>query len=401
MSLFVARQPILDQNQETYGYEILFRSGAENVFNAEDGDQASMSVIDTSFFQLGLGKMTGGKKAFINCTRNLLLNQYIDLLPKDDAVIEILEDITPDQEVVEACYRLKNAGYTIALDDFEYTPDYDPLIATASIIKVDFLALSSAERMEMAERFLPMGIILLAEKVETQPEFEEAKEMGYTLFQGYFFSKPTLLSSFKPPEIKVVKLQLLREVNQIDFSVRHAEDIIKHDPSLAAKLLRYINSSFFGVRNEVQSIRQALALLGQKTVRKWISIQVLSSIGDEKPSELLIQTVVRAMLCQLIAPLIRCQEDELFMLGMFSLLDALMEQPMEELLQEMPISDQLKAALTGEPSRYRLVLQLVEAFEKADWENLSEVAAELEIKEELLPDLHAKAIEWGGEMMLT
>lgn len=400
MTLFVGRQPILDRLQKTYGYELLFRDGTENAFGAVDADHATLKVIDTSLGHMGMQQVTGGKKAFINFTRRLLLEDFGNLLPKESSVVEILENIEPDTEVVEACQRLKEAGYTLALDDFQYRPEYDPLIEFVDLIKVDLSVSDDAERRIMAERFLPMNIRLLAERVETQEEFEQTKDMGYSYFQGYFFSKPVVLSSEEVPQSKIARVQLLQVINAPDFDLDRAETIIKHDPSLTMKLLRYINSVIFGLPVKVQSIRQAMTLLGEKNIRKWSTVLILSGLIEDKPVELLRQAIVRGRFCELLAKSFRLpgQDQELFMTGMFSLLDTMVGRPMVDLLADIPLTEEIKAALLNEKSPYSDVLGMVTAFETGDWPLITKVAQSHGVEDDALADFQQEAFCWADEI---
>jgi EAL and modified HD-GYP domain-containing signal transduction protein len=400
MTLFIGRQPILDRSQKTYGYELLFRDGPENVFNGQDPDHATMKVIDTSIGQMGIQKITGGRRAFINFTRNLLLEDYGNLLPRDQVVIEILETITPDADITASCRRLKDAGYTLALDDFQYTPAYEPLLEIVDIIKVDLSTSDERERLHFAETYLPRNITLIAERVETLAEFEQTKEMGYSYFQGYFFSKPVVLTAEKPPESKLARIQLLMEISRPEFDFRQAEEIIKHDPTLSMKLLRYINSALFGIRQEIKSIRQALTLLGEKNIRKWCTILVISSLAEDKPTELFKQAIVRARFCELLAvPAGQTGADqELFMIGMFSLLDTILSQTMPDLLADLPLSKSVKETLLGEPTRFQDIFNLVTAFENSNWDRIETLADSLHIQSEVLPELQQQAFAWADQI---
>ena len=404
MTLFVGRQPILNKFQNTYGYELLFRDSPENFFNdSTDPDQASMSVIDTSIGQMGMQHITGGKKAFINFTRRLLLEDYGTLLPRDNVVIEILETIEPDEEIVAACQRLKDSGYTLALDDFQYSAKYDPLVELIDIIKVDLMASDLKARQEYADLFLPMKIKLLAERVETLAEFEETRDMGYSYFQGYFFSKPVVLSKEQTPESKLAKMQLLMEISKPEFDFKQAEEVIKHDPTLSMKLLRYINSVIFGIRQEITSIRQALTLLGEKNIRKWATILVISGLSDDKPDELLRQAIVRARFCELLAQparLVGCDQ-ELFMTGMFSLMDTMMDQTMESLLTDLALSQKITDTLLGEQTPYQDILSLVRAYEKGEWDDISQLADTCCVEEDTLPPLMQEAFKWADIISLA
>jgi EAL and modified HD-GYP domain-containing signal transduction protein len=398
---FVARQPILDRKQNTYAYELLFRSSLENMFReTTDGDQATFSVIERSLFGMGMGAVTAGRKAFVNCTRYLLVNDYAMMLPKENVVVEILETIEPEDAVVEACYRLKNAGYTIALDDYVGDrPEYADLIAVADIIKVDILNMPSQKRLELAEQLLPMGVKLLAEKVETVEDFEETRDLGYSYFQGYFFDKPQVLQSNAARETKMAKMRVLQELLKPDYDPAAVEDIIKHDPALATKLLRFVNSVAFGLRNEISDIRRAINLLGAKQLRKLVTVLTLAEAGDSKPNELMRQIVVRARFAELLAePLQRKTDDQdLFMVGMLSLLDALMDQSMEHLVGEIALHDPVRDALLGQESPYLNVLRLLQAFEAGDWERVEAVSERIGLSEAALPEIYQSCITWADE----
>ena len=400
MTLFIGRQPILDRSQKTYGYELLFRDGPENAFNGQDADHATMKVIDTSVGQMGIQKITGGRRAFINFTRRLLLEDYGSLLPCDQVVIEILETITPDADITASCRRLKDAGYTLALDDFHYAPSYEPLLGIVDIIKVDLSVSDERERLHFAETYLPRNIKLIAERVETLAEFEQTKAMGYSYFQGYFFSKPVVLTAEKPPESKLARIQLLMEINRPEFDFNQAEEIIKHDPTLSVKLFRYINSALFGIRQEIKSIRQALTLLGEKNIRKWCTILVISSLADDKPPELLKQAIVRARFCELLAGSAGQidADQELFMTGMFSLLDTMLNQSMPDLLADLPLSKAVKETLLGEPTRFQDIFNLVIAFETGNWDQIETLANSLHIQSEILPEFQQEAFAWADSI---
>jgi EAL and modified HD-GYP domain-containing signal transduction protein len=400
MTLFIGRQPILDRSQKTYGYELLFRDGPENAFSGHDADQATMKVIDTSVGQMGIQRITGGRKAFINFTRHLLLGDYGSLLPRGQVVIEILETITPDADITASCRRLKDGGYTLALDDFHYAPAYEPLLEIVDIIKVDLSTSGDRERLYFAETYLPRNIKLIAERVETLAEFEQTKEMGYSYFQGYFFSKPVVLTAEKPPESKLTRIQLLMEINRPEFDFSHAEEIIKHDPTLSVKLFRYINSAIFGIRQEVKSIRQALTLLGEKNIRKWCTILVISSLADDKPPELFKQAIVRARFCELLAGSAgqAGADQELFMTGMFSLLDTILNQAMPDLLADLPLSTAVKETLLGEPTRFQDIFNLVTAFEIGNWDQIETLSNSLHIRSEILPAFQQQAFAWADQI---
>jgi EAL and modified HD-GYP domain-containing signal transduction protein len=400
MSLFVGRQPILDRNERTYGYELLFRDGTENAFANIDGDEASLSVIDASFGHMSLQRMTSGRKAFVNFTRNLLLKDFIQLLPKEHLVVEILENIEPDEEIIEACTTLKKAGYTLALDDFIYDPKYDPLVKLVSIIKLDISLVEQEKWSQYVTRFKPQRIQLLAERVETQEQFLQTRELGFHYFQGYFFSRPVIVEAKQLPESKISKIQLLQEVNRADFNLDQAEAIIKHDPGLTWKLFRYVNSAIFAFRKEITSIRHALTMLGERNVRRWTIVLILSSLADDKPLELIRQAIVRARLCELLAKPAGMpdSDQELFMTGLFSHLDSMMNQPMATLLADMPIASEVKATLLGEDTRYKGILAVAKSCECTQWDDIKKAVQKYDVSEEQLSKFQQEAFDWADEL---
>ena len=324
MDIFVARQPIFNQQQEVYAYELLYRSGINKFYSCLDGDQASSEVITNSFLLIGLETLTRGKKAFINFTKNLLEDEVAILLPQEHIVIEILQDIEPDEKTLQACKKLKEMGYRLALDDFVYDDKFIPLIELADIIKVDFLTTDEEERGALVQRIGLQKNSFLAEKVETREDFVQAVEMGYSYFQGYFFSKPLIVASRDIPSFKLTYIKILQEIHKPEIDFDQLEKLIKTDVSLSYKLLKFINSLAFGFYSEIRSIKQALTILGEKEIRKWLSLISLQSVGKNKPDELMITALCRARFCELIASRVGLgdRSSDLFLLGMFSVIDA-------------------------------------------------------------------------------
>ena len=279
MEHFIARQPIFDRTGKVYAYELLFRSGLHNYFDAADQDQAAASVIANSSLLFGLNEMTGGTKAFINCTRKVLIKDFITILPNQQAVVEVLEDVEPDDAIIKACRNLKKQGYILALDDFVYHKNYEPLLELADIIKVDFLLSDLDEQKKLAEMFIPRGIRMLAEKVETNEIYEQAKEMGYDLFQGYFFARPVIISRKDIPTNKIQFMRILRDVHAEDVDIQSLAQTIQSEVSLSYKLLKLINSAAFALRHKVTNITQALSLLGIREIRAWVSLISISAMA--------------------------------------------------------------------------------------------------------------------------
>ncbi len=399
MDIYVARQPIFDRQQKIFGYELLYRSGqGGNVFDGTDGTQATLAVIRNTFLVLGQQTLTGSKKAFINFTKSLLLDGVAHTLPSDSTVIEILEDVEPDATVLDACQALKEAGYLLALDDFTVDNEVQQsIVEIADIIKADFMRSTPVERATIVTKFSDGQKRFLGEKVETREEFTAALDMGYTYFQGYFFAKPVIVSGKDIPGYKLNYMRVLQEVNRKELEFSNLEKIIKQDTSLVYTLLNYINSAYFGLREQITSILHAMVLLGEREVRKWASLVLFTFLGDDKPTEVVVTSLVRARFCESLAPDAGLQgcEDELFLLGMFSMIDVIMGRPLPEILESISIAKDVKAALLGEENVYRDVYNLVTSYEAGEWEQFSQCAAKLHVSEEKLPELYVKAVEWA------
>ena len=397
METFIVRQPIFDSRQGVFGYELLFRSNLENVFRHQDPDQAT-SMID-AFFLFNISTLAEGKRAFINFTRETLLKEYAVLIPKESIVVEILETIDPDSEVIRACRKLKQEGYLLAMGDFVYKERYAPFLDLADFIKIDFLSTGEKERRSLFEASGPLGIHLLAEKVETSESFSEGLEIGYPYFQGNFFCRPSMIKGKDIPGFKLHYLQILQAIHHPGMDFSRLEETIKQEVSLSYKLLRYINSAFFGLTNKINSIRHALTLLGEKEIKKWVSLVVLAIIGQDKPEELAVHAITRAKFCESLAPYVdlRNQADDLFLVGMFSLIDAFLDRPISEILNGIPIGDEIKGAILREENKLGEVYKYVLSYEKGDWVRLPEQQMKLGIDETLPPQIYLKALQWGQE----
>ena len=390
----MARQPIFDRKEKIFAYELLFRQGNQNYYNSVDGDRATGDVISNSFLTIGMDTLTGGKRGFINFTANLLKNQIAYSLPKESLGIEILENVEPDQDIILACKQLKEAGYLLVLDDFVFEPKFWPLIDLADIIKVDFLSTDVHERRNILQRVGSREIKFLAEKVETRDDFVQALQMGYCYFQGYYFCKPVIISGKSIPLFKLNYLRLMEEINNSEVDFEKINTFIKGDVSLSYNLLKFINSSFFGLKTKINSIKQALVLLGLSEVRKWASIIVLQNIGEDKPDELIVNSVVRATFGEALArkTVLKDQASNIFLMGMFSLIDAFLDRPLADVLAELPLTNEIKRALLGEDNQIRAFLDLILAYEKADWVNFSVYAQKVHIDESEVPNLYLQAL---------
>jgi EAL and modified HD-GYP domain-containing signal transduction protein len=395
--LYVARQPILSSNEQVFGYELLFRDGVEDYFRHTDADTASRSTLDTSIL-MGLDILCDGRRAFINCTRETLLKDYVTLLPPAQVVVEVLESVPADDLVKAACVRLKAGGYTIALDDFVADDPRAELIPYADMIKVDLKATSPAQQVALVQRFGNPRCQMLAEKVETREEFNACKKAGFSYFQGYFFRRPELMQAREIPKNQMNYLRLLQAISHDEIQVPEIEAIIKAEASLCYRLLRYLNSAAFSFTSEIHSVRHGLAILGEREVRRWVRLVATLGAGQNKSSDLVLSALVRARYCELLAPKVLHGESDLFLVGLFSLMDVILEMPMGVVLEGISLDHETRAVLLGQKSQLDPVYRLMLAQEKADWASLSTLCAQLSLPETHVTECHWNAMQWAREM---
>ena len=396
----IARQPIFNINLKIYGYELLFRRISNNSIDF-DPDEATSSVLVNGMFLIGLEELTKGKPAFVNFSRKMLVNDVMTFLPNKDIAIEILETVEPDEECLLACTKLKEAGYKIVLDDFVYHAKFEPFIAIADIIKVDFLSSSTIECEALPKRFQDRkDLVFLAEKVETYDQYTKAVKWGYSLFQGYFFCKPLVLNAQDIQGNKLVYFELLKELNDPFVSFHQLERIIQRDISLSYKILKYVNSASLGIRTKINSVKQALTMLGRKNMEKFITLVLLKGLSADKPSELIVTSIIRGRFAELIAARLRLREQTstAFLVGMFSLIEALLDRSMEKFLSELPLSDDIAAALRREPSILTSILEMVIAYEQANWEKSETYCRVLGLKSEDVMKMYMDAVLWESNI---
>jgi len=394
---FIARQPILDSAQQLYGYELLFRSGAEIAYADMDANRAASATLDISLL-LGAGFFTEGHPAFINCTREALCSGLVDTLPRDLVVLEILEDVPADEETLRECHRLKAAGYTIALDDIVSTTERLSLFEVADIIKVDFLLTDREQQHAIARRFRRSRVTLLAEKVETHEQFRAATGMGYTLFQGYFFCRPQTMQARDLPSAHLGYLEILRRAYEPDVDVPELARAIREEPSLCYRLLRYLNSAAWGV-HPVQSILHALNLLGRDEIRKWVSMVAAISLAGPRSKELIRLALIRARFGELVADHLQVASTEFFLTGLFSLLDAILDRPLAQIVERIPISEPCREALNGASNGPGLALRLAIASSRGHWEAIPPLCAELGCREADAWHWSTEAQDWVRAML--
>jgi len=346
-SILIARQPIFDSKLNVYAYELLFRgsmSDTESGVTEFNGDLATSQVINHTFMEFGIDRVIGNKRAFINLTRSFLTGEIPIPFDHTQVVLEILEDIVIDEQLIKTVQEFADQGFIIALDDFINSEELQPLVKIASIIKIDILALSEQELIRHVEALKNEDIVLLAEKVETEEQYKLCQQLGFTYFQGYFFCKPTLINDKPLPDSKLAVLQILHSLQDPDITIDELELLVKQDISLSFKLIRFLNSAAISLPRKVDSVRQGLLFLGLDTIKSWATLIAFSDI-ESTTSELMTTALIRAKLCSQLAGAFDCEQDSAFMLGLFSPLEAMLQKPMEEILQSLPIEAEMKNAL--------------------------------------------------------
>jgi EAL and modified HD-GYP domain-containing signal transduction protein len=353
---------------------------------------------------MGAQSILGGRRGFINFPRELLVSRLWRLLPKTSVVIEVLESVELDDEVLEACREMHEAGYRMALDDYYVRERDEELLQIADYVKIDLQATTPRKCRELAQDFTRRRLRIIAEKVETRKEFEFARSLGIHLFQGYFFTRPVIVSGRDVPGIKLNYLRLLQELQSSDLQMDRVEKLIRHELSLAHKLLRYVNSAAFGFRAPIQTVWQAIVAIGEFQMRRWLLLTVLPNLAQDRPNELVSASLARARFCERLPAVTGnpSRSQDLFMMGLFSLLDSILNRPLETLVQELNLPEASRLALLGKaPESYSgQVYSLVCACETADWEAVKKWSAALNVREEVVSAVYAEALAWSDQSMI-
>ncbi|MCH4891298.1 HDOD domain-containing protein [Acidaminobacter sp. JC074] len=395
MNVHVARQPIFDKNMNVFAYELLYRS--EHGFNDDkDGSQKTGEVVFNTLVNLGLDNMLGGKKAFINFTKDTIDDELPKMFSNEILVVEILEDVIPDETFLNQCKMLKDQGYVLALDDFDSSYSYEDVIGLVDIIKVDFLSTTVREREELVKKYSTYNVKFLAEKVETKDEFEEAISLGYDYFQGFFFSKPVLVSGNDFRVFNNTYLLLLSELNKEEPSYDELEQIVKKDFSITFKLLKLVNSAAFYSRNRITTIRHALTMLGFKELKKWFSLLMIRDVGDDQPKELTRMSLIRAKMLEAMLKQthLKSHASEGFLIGLLSLADVILDRRMEEIITDIPLDDEIIKALFKEEGLYTDLLIVVEHYEKGEWEEIKPLIDPFMLDFLDVSNYYLEAIDW-------
>jgi c-di-GMP-related signal transduction protein len=390
---YVARQPILDVFGRVFGYELLFRAGPEAAFSG-NLDTATRTMLDNSVI-FGYEKLTTGLPAFVNCTAQTLTEDQVLVLPPKLTILEILEDVEPTPSVIEACANLKRRGFRLALDDFVWKADLEPLIELADYIKVDFTLLDAEERMSLRKQLSGAAAALVAEKVETQEEYQQACAEGFKLFQGYYFCRPILLTNRKLPANHASYMEILRLLQSDTLDMRKLGQLVKRDASLTYRLLRLVNSPMYAIRYEVRSIDSALVMVGEMTFRRVATLAIVSELNGSQPIEILRMALARGRFCELAAEFCGLNSEEQYLLGLFSLIPAMMRVPMSELVPVLPLREKIREVLQGSAGPESSLLHWMECYERGDWMNCDEIASFYDMNEEVLLRCRMEAIVWA------
>lgn len=407
MTLMFARQPILNLNHQLFGYEFLCREeGKGNAYSCDNGDVATSNVMAASFLSMGVSELSNQKKAFINFTETMLLHGVATLFPREQIVVEVLENVEPSTDIIAACQHLKAEGYTIALDDFVFNLKYEPLIELADIIKVDFmLTKTDHDRSYVVKQLQNKRVRFLAEKVESYADFQSAVKAGYTLFQGYYFSKPVITSSTRIPPAKVNHLKLINLLESKDPNFEDISRIIEKDVSFSYEILRIANTAYYYRGQNIASIRQAAIRIGLDELKKWAFITVLRKIGGNGQDTIVNLSAQRAKTLELLCRKLSLtgQEMEFFTLGILSMIDVLAGCPMELLLPELPVSDEVVRVLSGNYAEGKMsaCYKLVLAYEKGQWDTIFDYADRYAINVEDVAEAYFKAVVWTNNVELN
>jgi EAL and modified HD-GYP domain-containing signal transduction protein len=397
---FAARMPILSTGEKVYGYKLLFRSDFNNYFPSVEGDVASRGVIDMSSL-IGLNTLSNNLPAFIVTTRDILIRQYLALLPAGKVIAEIPDSVSVDVEVVQACKKLKEAGCKIALSNFRADDSRRELEGIADFLKVDIKTSTLADVATLTSCYRSRGPQLIAEKVETREDFQFCRAAGFSFFEGYFFRKPEMMRARGAQSNRAVHMRLLAAISRPDLDWKELEEIVKSDPMLYYRLLRYLNSAIFGLKGEIRTVGQALTFLGEREIRHWCQLSGMLELSKNKPSDLALAALVRARFAELIGAKVDCGETNLFQVGLLSLMDAILEIPMREVLEGLPIDANARTVLLEDAGPLSPVYDLMLAVEAGVWPRIAELASQLGVDQGFLAKSQLSAMEWAQSIVTT
>ncbi|ALO35327.1 diguanylate phosphodiesterase [Colwellia sp. MT41] len=404
MNFYAARQPILDKSKKLFAYELLFRDSIDNVFPDIDGDEATSKIIEATQFNMGISEFTGNKAAFINFTLETMEKGYPEMLRPDEVVVEILETVKPGKKLLALCKALHQKGYTIALDDYEHKKVWAHFYPYIKIIKIDIQQSSIDDIIEVLAAIKDHPHIkMLAEKVETYEEYNEMLQLGFDYFQGYFFAKPEMIKTKSLSPSQIAMAELLYETSKTELDLNSITRVFERDVSLSYKLLRYANSAIFKRRNEISTIKQALVILGSSELKRFIGLMFAVTANPDKPSELINMAMTRAKFCELVAKDIRSQLNEsiAFLIGLLSMIDAILDEDMATVLEKLPLSAEIKEPLLTKKGLMAAIIKLVEFIEHAQWDKTTLVMEKLKLDKDKVIEHYNQALAWADEQTKT
>ncbi|HAT40663.1 MAG TPA: histidine kinase [Rheinheimera sp.] len=401
MYCYLARQPIFDANRQLHGYELLFRDGEANAFPNINADEATSKLITEHHLFMGVEKITGGHRAFINFSADTLIHHFPTSIDPNSMVIEVLESVPISSELLTACRELHRMGYKLALDDHDFDSKWDIFLPYVSIIKVDVRQFNILQISKYITRIKQHPVTLLAEKVETQDEFEKLKTLGFSLFQGYFFARPEMLKHKKLASSKINLMMLIAESTQTLLDFEKLSGICERDVGLSYKLLRFVNSASYGRGQAIGSLKHAMVYLGEAELKKFIALLALANLSESGPNELLNMSMVRARFCDRLAAINGdpVNPPAAFLTGLFSLVDAMLEQPLPDLLEELPLLEEIKAALLQHTGQLGIYLDMAVAFETADWQRQEQLSVHLKNPDANLSEIYLDSVYWAFQLI--
>lgn len=408
----ISRQPVFNNKQEVVSYDILLSNNPYALLEGDksedslqimddidERDKSTIEDISNILSLLGIKKLTNGKQAFFRLTETLINNGYAKNLPKETSIIVFPDKITNIEKTVKSAEKLKSLGHTTASNMFtlKHLAELGTLFQYIDIILIDFVATDRNTRNKISTTFQKSNTKLMATRIEEKEEFKEALSLGFSFFQGYFFARPEIVSEKQLSTLKINHLSLIREASAKDIDFKKIEQIVKQDVALIVKLLKYINSAYFGLQREVKSIGNALVLLGENELRRWIVIASIVAIADDKPNELVRLALIRARFLEKSAPILKLNEysQDLFFLGLFSLIEPITGNDLQTILSDMPINKEISNALLGHDNIFKTVLNLILAYEKGEWDKFYDLCTLLEIDSKLIPNLYFESVEWA------
>jgi EAL and modified HD-GYP domain-containing signal transduction protein len=400
MYFYAARQPILDVNKKLYAYELLFRDSIDNVFPDIDGDEATSKMIEASKFNMDISDFTGSKPAFINFTLETLIQGYPEMLTNEEVVVEILETIKPGKKLLALCKDLHSKGYIIALDDYEHQSVWLHFYPFIKMIKIDIQKSNIEEIHQVIEAVKDHPHIdLLAEKVETYQEYDQALQLGFTYFQGFFFAKPEMVKTKNLSPSQLAMAELLYETSKPELDLSSITSVFERDVSLSYKLLRYANSAMFRRHSEVSTIKQALVILGLTELKRFIGLMFAITANPDKPTELIKVAMTRAKFCELVAKDMSSQVDDsiAFLTGLLSMIDAILDEELEVVLGKLPLTHEIKDPLLTRKGIMAAIIKLVEFIEHAQWGKTHIIIEKLQLDKEQVVKHYNEALAWADE----